>query len=708
MASVDGVRGCSATPVLVLLACLTLWSCGKSRHETGLAATGEPPPSEPDPGEPREPAPRACNGPLDAGPIRERSPESCGPSSARLSLLAGTLGGGGNLDGRGAEARLFMPYAITTDDAGNLFLFNEGGTTIRRVNAASGDVSTLVLDTPLALGSALASDRAGHLYIAEQAAILELTLASGAVSVFAGATGVYEHADGRGAEARFADITGIAVSEDYLYVAGGTTIRRVQLSTRDVVTLAGSVTRSGAVDGVGSEAELTNTGGITLDAGDTLYFTDGFSVRQLDLATLEVTTLAGSVNERDDQDGTGVNARFWEPSGITSDCQGNLFVADESTVRTVALADARVSTLAGSPTHRGYKDGRGPDALFDTAETITSDGEYLYVTEYSEASTIRRVEIATGETTTLAGAAHVLDETLYRPEALSNDGEQAFVIDGDVIHQVDLTSGRITEMDFIFPPGPLMPAARLYPPTRLTDMLPITADELLVLAHAAIYRVSPSSNQVTVLAGAPAESGNADGIGTDARFERASGLVSDQGAYLYIAEVNTIRRFSLVSAEVKTIAGVYGQSALRDGHGSEASFLNAVALEYDGNDSLFIADATTVRRLRLRSNEVTTFAGAGSAPGYDDGIGAQARFIEVSEIALAENGDLYVIDDQRVRKISIETAEVTTVAGAPDLRGVRLCPANFGRPTGLTALPNGQLLISDAFEPSLLLLDFGD
>jgi hypothetical protein len=709
MAGVDRVGGRSSAALLFLV-CLTLWSCGKSRHEAEPAVPGDPPPDGPDPGEPRDPSPRVCSGPLDAGPIRERRSESCEASSPRLSLLAGTLGGFGNLDGRGEEARFYSPYAITTDDAGNLFVLEELGITIRRIHAASGDVSTLVLDGPIEHGTSMASDRAGHLYIAEQATILELTLATGTVSLVAGATGVYEHADGRGTEARFADITGIAVSEDYLYVAGGTTIRRVELSTREVVTLAGSVARSGTIDGVGSEAELTGTAGVTLDAGDALYFTDGGSVRELDLTTLEVTTLAGSVDEREHQDGIGVTARFLAPRGITSDCRGNLYVVDEETVRTVALANAQVSTLAGSPGERGYMDGRGAEARFGEAETITSDGENLYVTEYSEASTIRQVAIATGETTTLAGAAPDPDAlpAFFRPGALSNDGEHAFVIDGSAIYQAELASGRVTKIDATFPvrQGPGEVAAYL-----LSDTLPVATDELLVLGNSAIYHLNSSSNQLTLLAGSP-DPGSADGVGTDARFEHAEGFVSDGAANLYIAEVNTIRRFSLESAEVTTIAGVHGQRAFRDGRGSEAAFENATALEYDGNESLFIADGKTIRQLRLSSNEVTTFAGAGTASGYDDGIGAKARFTGVKEIALAENGDLYVIDDGRLRKVSIETAEVTTVAGTPagtpGRRGVRLCPANLNGPEGLTVLPGGQLLISDASEPSLLLLELED
>jgi hypothetical protein len=700
MARVDRVGGRS-TAALLFLACLTLWSCGKSRHEAEPAVPGDPPP-DPDPGEPRDPSPRVCSGPLDAGPIRERSSESCEASSPRFSLLAGTLGGFGNVDGRGAEARFSAPYAITTDDGGNLFVFDEAGTTIRRIRTATQDVSTLALSTPITQGTTMASDRAGRLYIAVEATILELTLATGTVALFAGATGVYEHADGSGTKARFADITGLAVGEDYLYVAGGTTIRRIELSTREVVTLAGSVARSGTVDGVGSEAELTSTSGVTLDAGNALYFTDGGSVRHLDLSTLEVTTLAGSVDERDHQDGIGAKARFSTPSGITSDCQGTLYVTDQSTIRTVALADARVSTLAGSPGQVGYKDGRGPEARFDVAETITSDGENLYVTEYSEASTIRRVEIATGETTTLAGAAQDPDvlPTFNGLGALSNDGERAFVIDGGAIRQVELASGRVTRLDVTFP------KRLLDAPIGLTDTLPVATDELLVLGNSAIYRVDSSSNQVTLLAGGHEERGRADGVGSDARFERATRFVSDGATNLYVAEVDTIRRFSLESAEVTTIAGTPGVNTIRDGRGNEASFVNAAAIEYDGRESLFIADDTTVRRLRLDSNEVTTFAGA--ARGYDDGIGAQARFIWVKDIALAENGELYVLDERRLRKISIETAEVTTVAGALELHGVRLCPANLNMPVGLTALPGGPLLISDANEPSLLLLSLDD
>ena len=62
---------------------------------------------------------------------------------ASLSLLAGNLGGGGNLDGQGAEARFSGPQGVALDKAsGNLYVTDTGNFTVRKV-APGGVVSTL-------------------------------------------------------------------------------------------------------------------------------------------------------------------------------------------------------------------------------------------------------------------------------------------------------------------------------------------------------------------------------------------------------------------------------------------------------------------------------------------------------------------------------------------------------------------------------------
>src|ERR1700687_2580054 len=59
-----------------------------------------------------------------------------------LDLLAGTLGGPGNLDGAGSAARFNYAYGVAVDSSGNLYVGDTSSHTIRKVTAA-GMVSTL-------------------------------------------------------------------------------------------------------------------------------------------------------------------------------------------------------------------------------------------------------------------------------------------------------------------------------------------------------------------------------------------------------------------------------------------------------------------------------------------------------------------------------------------------------------------------------------
>jgi DNA-binding beta-propeller fold protein YncE len=65
--------------------------------------------------------------------------------------------------------------------------------------------------------------------------------------------------------------------------------------------------------------------------------------------------------------------------GITSDGT-SLYVSDtNSTIRRIDIASAEVTTLAGSADSRGSADGTGSAARFDTPSGITSDGTSLYI-----------------------------------------------------------------------------------------------------------------------------------------------------------------------------------------------------------------------------------------------------------------------------------------------------------------------------------------
>ncbi|EOD27096.1 hypothetical protein EMIHUDRAFT_353724, partial [Emiliania huxleyi CCMP1516] len=105
-------------------------------------------------------------------------------------------------------------------------------------------------------------------------------------------------------------------------------------------------------------------------------------IRRVEVATGAVTTLAGS-GEFCDTDGVGDAAEFCGPRGIAiSPDGGALFVADFSNrkIRRVEVATGEVTTIAGSGTE-GSADGGGDAAGFDCLEevAISADGSTLLV-----------------------------------------------------------------------------------------------------------------------------------------------------------------------------------------------------------------------------------------------------------------------------------------------------------------------------------------
>ncbi|EOD28686.1 hypothetical protein EMIHUDRAFT_49339, partial [Emiliania huxleyi CCMP1516] len=185
-------------------------------------------------------------------------------------------------------------------------------------------------------------------------------------------------------------------------------IRRVEVATGVVTTLAGSG-EGGYADGVGVAARFCYPGGISISPdGGALYVEDSSNhkIRRVEVATGAVTTLAGS-GEAGDTDGVGDAAEFYYPGGICISPDGGvLFVADVDNhkIRRVEVATGAVTTLAGSGTV-GSADGVGDAAEFDSpyGVAISPDGGAVFVADHDNHK-IRRVEVATGEVTTIAGS----------------------------------------------------------------------------------------------------------------------------------------------------------------------------------------------------------------------------------------------------------------------------------------------------------------
>jgi streptogramin lyase len=226
--------------------------------------------------------------------------------------------------------------------------------------------------------------------------IRSVEVATGAVKTLAGNASAAGHVDGTGTEASFSEPTWVAYDGDgHVFVSdsGNFAIRRVDVATREVTTVAGG----------GYVPE-----GLAFDGRGMLYVVDSAysSIRQVDVVTGTTTVFAGTVGRAcGTTDGVGTAASFCGPLGLTYDGVGSLYVTDNQTVRRVELATRRVTTIAGSPGVTGSSDGTGAAALFDQPSALACDGTgNLYVADSFNA-TVRRIVLATGEVTTEIGRA---------------------------------------------------------------------------------------------------------------------------------------------------------------------------------------------------------------------------------------------------------------------------------------------------------------
>lgn len=350
---------------------------------------------------------------------------------------------------------LASPYPPVLGGAvqGKPLVLSNSVTTFAGSSAGFAD-STVATGAKFNRPIALATDGT-NLYVADYLnnAIRQIEIASGTVTTIAGNTaGLAGSVDATGTAASFNRPNGITTDGTNLYVtdSGNYTIRKIVLSTAAVTTLSGGVGLPGSIDAVGLNARFDALSGITTD-GTSLYVTDSSNaIRRILISSGAVTTVAGTPWAAGSNDGTQAAARFNLPARITTDGL-NLYVADfnNRTIRKIALATGVVTTIAGTPgaldTDMGATDGTGTAARFNQPNGITTDGTNLYVTD-SYNNTIRKLVIATGAVTTISGtpgtAGH-LDSTSGTP---SFDTPIGIVTDGNSLFVADAQNNTIRKI----------------------------------------------------------------------------------------------------------------------------------------------------------------------------------------------------------------------------------------------------------------------
>jgi sugar lactone lactonase YvrE len=381
-----------------------------------------------------------------------------------LTVIAGSAGSSGNVDGVSTTARFSGATGIAVDAAGTVYVADANNHKIRRITA-QGVVDTIAgSSTPCCdftptdgIGSAARFDYPsamtlgvnGELIVGDVYLLRKLTLNNFMVTTFVGDVLRRSTVDANGAAARFSGPTSIVLdAAGNAYVADQSRVRRVT-PTGDVTTLAilrashlawdingdlivagtnavSRVTLAGQVsliagdpgltdyvDAVGADARFYAIGGVAVDSSGTIYVSERQAGTIRKIATNgAVTTWVGVRDEVVALDGNISTARFASPNGMVFDAQSNLYVADAyaATIRRITSA-GDVTTVAGTVNALGSADGAGSLARFRSPTSLAMDPTGNVLIGDLTNCTVRRMT-PSGVVSTVLGVAGACGVTL--------------------------------------------------------------------------------------------------------------------------------------------------------------------------------------------------------------------------------------------------------------------------------------------------------
>jgi len=589
--------------------------------------------------------------------------------TATVSTVAGT-GTAGDENGNSSSAEFFLmqyiknaefnrPSGVATDADGNVYVADASNMLIRKITP-SGEVSTIAHNyaneenevTPFLRPIDVATDAQGNTYVADEFTFSIIKISPTEYPrIFAG--GHFGFKDGTGTNAEFKSISGLATdASGNLYVADreNNRIRKITPSG-EVSTFAGNES-TGTTDGVGTGALFDGPNDVSTDRQGNVYVADynNNSIRQITPDGM-VTTYASIAG----------------PQNLTIDDEGNIYVTDGGQSIQKITLDRQVSLFAGNG-EGGYANGNGSDAKFNYPSGLAIDAHGIIYVADGNNNRIRKIT-PTAEVSNFAG-----------------NGVEGSTDNNDATPKFDSPAG--IAIDFL---------GNLY-----------VAD----VGNNKIRKITPSG-EVSTFAGND-EEGFGDGKGTAAKFSWPSGIATDPSGNVYVADTrnNRIRKIT-PDGTVTTIAGSGIQGYKDDRSIDKQEFNNPVSLAIDALGSLYVVDAGNycIRKISPLG-DVSTVAGDGTRPtsviegGLDDATGTAARFIAPWGIAADTKGNLYVADAgcHCIRKIN-PVGLVTIVAGDITKREYSVFPgyldgnattSRFKGPAALAVDADGNVFIADA------------
>jgi hypothetical protein len=450
-------------------------------------------------------------------------------------------------------------------------------------------------------------------------------------------------------------------------------VDRVSLLAQAPLTLVPTISTLTGVNGVSgdaannvaaADAHIHDPSGIVTDPAGNVYFGDWYNdvVRKVDVTTGQMTVYAGQpgVQGYTGDGGQATAATLSGPMGIAFDKAGNLYIADthNSLVRKVA-ANGIITTFAG--TGAGGYSGNGGLAtlavLRDPQAVVPDNLGNVYIAD-SQNSVIRKVVLATGIITTVAGTS---------VQGYSGDG------------------GPATSAQMVGSYGIAVDAAGNF---YFSDS-----------DNGVIRKVTVSTGIITTIAGTGLCYGSCargdGGPATSAKLTFPEGIAFDGNGNLYFADSyssfdtgqrnNVIREVNMATGIISTVVGVIGTAGYSgDGGVPTAAHLNnpvAVAIDTFGN--MYVTDdgSQTVRAITVPHFPDTDVGSVSTTQNFTLSINAALSITSITAPISQSGTNEYllgattgcVVDGSTVNAVNTLCVVPITFAPAfPGLRGVPL------------------------------------
>lgn len=545
--------------------------------------------------------------------------------SGNISTIAGNGTPGYSGDGGPAtSASLNLPFGVTYDSVGNLYISDFNNNVIRKVDTA-GTITTFAgngtagycgdggpainacLNTP----KGLVFDSSGNLYIAEALnhRVRQVNSAGTITTIAGDGHGGFSGDGGPATSANIGNPKGLAFNGGILYIsnAGDARVRDVTLSTGIINTYIGSTSGYDGDHHSPSTTQFGGSAGMVSLSRSAMLVVDQLNARVRRLSSGVVTTIAGGFIG----DGNlATSAAMVFPQAIAFDKAGNVYIAEffGNRVRKVDTT-GKISTVAGTGVS-GYSGDGGPATsaqLYFPQGVIVDSANNLFITDQGN-NVIRRVDGTTQTITTFSA----------NPNFGGGLGFMAFDASGN-LYAADGGACVVWKLD--------------------------------------------SLGNATVVAGVLLSCGfNGDNIpATSALLNFPFGPAFDSKGNLYIADTNNNRvRIVNTAGTITTFAGdgtVCASSTSPCGDGgsrTSAQFNSPLGLAVSGG-TVYVTDELDLRVRKVAGGIITTYAGTGLSGYNGNAMPALSTNLDdpVNVAINPVNNSLYVVDDvqARVRKV---------------------------------------------------------